>query len=759
MKISPLRQWTFRLLAMSLPLLLLGGVEGGLRLLEVGNPTEFALESDLNGRTVWTDNPRFTWQFFGQDLARAIEPFALAPEPADQTVRIFVLGGSAAKGVPEPAFGMARVMEVLLRDRYPDVKFEVVNAAITACNSHVMLPVARACGELAPDLFVVYLGNNEVVGPYGAGTVFNPFESNLWGIHTAITLRSLRSVQWLASLTERKGQVWKGMAMFLENQVRVGDASLARTQTNFEQNLREIIRHAENASAKVVLSSVGVNLKHSPPFASLHSETLPDNDRQRWDDHFQLGVRNEADEQWERAITAYQAAAAIDDAYAELSFRLARCYSATGDHRAALSAYSKARELDALRFRADTRINAIIRQVAKEEAWRGVVFADAEARLAAAAPAGITGNESFYEHVHLNFAGNVTVGRALADAAQEAMPVWTQEHRVNGALLSTDKIALRMGRTPLDELAEVKEILRMVAEPPFTNQLDHESTVESLRSKRTELSAWTQGKKLQQALETQQRAIAEENSPASLRIYYATALLNHDGDAREAEEVLAKLREELPASPAVLTASTQALLALDRADDAIELYEQAITARPWDIALRRDLGKSFASGGAAKTGYELLSAALELRPNDIQTHLFAGNALQKLGRPLDAIAHFEEALKIKPDYAAAHNNWGNALQSLQRFQEAISHYEQALQLKPDYATAHNNWGNTLQKLGQFQAAVLHYSAALRIRPGSASTHNNLGNALMAQGRPQQAVEQYRKASAVIGRTEGPTAEP
>ena len=42
---------------------------------------------------------------------------------------------------------------------------------MVAINSHVALPIARQCAERQPDLLVVHLGNNEVVGPFGAAGV------------------------------------------------------------------------------------------------------------------------------------------------------------------------------------------------------------------------------------------------------------------------------------------------------------------------------------------------------------------------------------------------------------------------------------------------------------------------------------------------------------------------------------------------------------------------------------------------------------
>ena len=75
-------------------------------------------------------------------------------------------------GDPEPAFGFGRILQVLLQAKYPARHFEVVNVAITAINSHVIRQIARDCAPRQGDLWIIYMGNNEVVGPFGAGTVF-----------------------------------------------------------------------------------------------------------------------------------------------------------------------------------------------------------------------------------------------------------------------------------------------------------------------------------------------------------------------------------------------------------------------------------------------------------------------------------------------------------------------------------------------------------------------------------------------------------
>ena len=185
------RGWVLRLsLCVLSPILCFGLLEGGLRLGGYGYPTGFFLGPDANG--VCTTNYRFGWRFFPRPLARDPHPCTLSLKPAG-AVRIFVLGGSAAMGTPDPAFSFGKVLAVMLREQYPGVQFEVVNGAMTAINSHVALEIARDCAARQPDLFVVYMGNNEVIGPYGPGTVFQQWSPSRSMIRTSLWVKSTRS--------------------------------------------------------------------------------------------------------------------------------------------------------------------------------------------------------------------------------------------------------------------------------------------------------------------------------------------------------------------------------------------------------------------------------------------------------------------------------------------------------------------------------------------------------------------------------------
>ena len=60
--------------------------------------------------------------------------------------------------------------------------------------------IAREMAGFEPDLFLVYAGNNEVVGPYGPGCAYLSQMPPLWVIRASVFVRSTRTGQLLGSL-------------------------------------------------------------------------------------------------------------------------------------------------------------------------------------------------------------------------------------------------------------------------------------------------------------------------------------------------------------------------------------------------------------------------------------------------------------------------------------------------------------------------------------------------------------------------------
>src|ERR1043166_3355277 len=370
-RFSGRKLWLFRLFAFVLaPVVFLGLLELVLRLTGFGHPSGFLLPWRQAGQRVFVPNNQSGGRFFGPRLARLPAPFSLSRPRAADSVRIFVLGESAAKGEPQPAFGLPRMLQTILSLRHPGVRFEVVNAAMTAINSHAVLPIARDCAGAGGDIWVIYMGNNEVVGPFGAGTIFGK-QSPPWPlIRATLALKTTRTGQLLDSALAslRTGPLeqseWQGMQMFLDRQVRADDPRMAAVYQHFARNLADIIRTGQRSGAGLVVSTVAVNLRDCAPFASAHRANLSDADRTNWDRLYQLGVKAEDAGNPLEAAQRFQEAAKIDADFAELRFRQGLFALASARAREAQGHFQAARDLDTLRFRCDGRLNELIRQAA-----------------------------------------------------------------------------------------------------------------------------------------------------------------------------------------------------------------------------------------------------------------------------------------------------------------------------------------------------------------------------------------------------------
>ncbi|MGB8579323.1 MAG: tetratricopeptide repeat protein [Candidatus Sulfotelmatobacter sp.] len=468
------RHWLLRIsIAVLAPLLLLGLLEGGLRICGVGYPTGLTVPCTVQGRSASCYNLFFAAPFFPPGMIKTPQMYVIPAVKPPQTFRIFVLGESAAMGDPDPSYGFSRYLEVMLRERYPEMKFEIVNTGSVAINSHVLLPIAKGLADFKPDLFIIYSGNNEVVGPYGPGTALTAGGMSLPVIRGSIFYHSTRIGQLLTRLGTPKRD-WGGMAMFMDKQIRANSPLMPYVYANYEQNLRDTIAVARQAGAKVIVSTVPTNLMDCAPFASLHREGLSTVELRSWSALVEQGAAQENAGSYTEALKLYQAAAAIDGDYAELEFRIARCLEALGDYSAARKHFLRARDLDTLRFRADSRINQINRSVALSS---GANLVDSDAIFDNESRYGITGSDLVYEHVHLTPRGSYLLARAMLVEIASQLPAQAGK-AIQGENIPSEADCERwLAFTRHDRSRVAAEMLRRLQEPPFTNQLNHSAQV------------------------------------------------------------------------------------------------------------------------------------------------------------------------------------------------------------------------------------------------------------------------------------------
>jgi len=430
--------------------------------------------------------------------------------------------------------------------------------------------LAADCAGLQPDLFVVYEGNNEVIGPYGPGTVFSPFLGSARAIRLVQAIRSTRTGQLALAGARRFGpyrdrlREWGGMGMFLGSAIDRDDPRLGLTRALFRDNLLAIADSGRRAGASVLLCTVLANQKDFAPFLSGHRPGLSDAELARWQSLFDRGRKSVAARDDGAAEGLFRQALAIDDHYAELSFQLGRLCLRQGRNAEAKALFAAALDLDELRFRMDTRENDLVRGLARD-AEPGTEIVDLAGIAERESPQGILGNEFLYEHVHLNFQGTYLMARELYERVSEDLRRrgWVAPGLAKPEPLPIAEARRRMAYTAYEQAMIIREMLYRLGQAPF---------------------------------------IAQSNNAGMRRRYELS------------------------------DAAASRLLARPGSRDGLaNLYEEALALNPGDWLLGRNAGMAMVGLGFPGRGRDELERASALVPDDADTVFALATACRQLG--------------------------------------------------------------------------------------------------------------------------------
>ena len=715
------RKWLFRLAAlMILPFLLLAGMEAGLRLAGYGYATGFFEKIRVGEKAYLVNNENFSLRFFPPQLARWPGPVMLAAEKPTNTYRIFILGESAARGEPEPSYAASRYLEVLLNERYPGTHFEVFNLGITAINSHVILPIARDCAQAGGDLWIIYMGNNEMVGPFGAATVFGAKAPPLGFVRLNLALQQTRIGQLLVALSRQwrgksSNSSWGGMNMFVGNQLRADDARKGVVYQNFARNLNDIVQAGLGSGAKILLNTVAVNLKDSPPFASLTNANQSAAERAQFDRLMTEASQDQARSNYAAAAQNYQAAAKVDPLHPEAHYRWAECLQAQENEAAAREQYQSACDMDALPFRADSQINGAIQNVGKQFAGDRLRLFDAAAALGQGLPAGICGEETFFEHVHFTFDGNYRLGRMWAKQVADMLPAKLVNGAGTNGWITLETCDRLLGLTDWNRCAVTQMMIDRLHRHPLSDQANNTERLEKLRGEEARMRERMNPDSAKSAAALYQAAINRAPGDFLLHENYAEFLASID-DLKGAAEQWRQVQQLLPHSCEPFYQAGRLLSALNQSDEAEALLTKAVTLRPRLIEAWFELGGVHLGTGKYELALHDYNQARQLDPQNAIYCAFAGKALTKLNRPAEAVQLYRQSIQMQSDLWEAHFALGDELAAAGDFSGAEVAYNQVIQVKPGNALAHLERGVMLARLGRMDEALQEFQQTLRLEP-------------------------------------------
>ncbi len=499
-------------------------IEMSLIVFGVGTTFDYFDEIDIDGKPHYQENPDFADQFYPPSLNIGPLENTFARERNPESIRVYILGGSAAQGFPHKNHGFDRLLAAQLRAALPSREIEVINTAMTSVNSHVVYEVARSIPKSSAEFAVVLMGNNEVVGPYGPGTFNQNFLANLTLIRTVQAIKRTRIWQGLSNILLRSSSTdamqeleWEGMQMFTNHGISHDDPRMDGVYDHYEKNLIDIIDALQDKKIHVLLSTVPVNLRHSAPFLSIHDPSLTDEQLNKWGEHIRQGSQSAREEHWNDAVQQFQFAIEIDPGYADTHFRLATAFENLENPQQAETHFRHALELDGLRFRADTKINRIIERVASSFGGDALSFVDSASVFEQASAPYQPGWNLFLEHVHYDFTGNQLLSSEISRSIVNKLSDDSSYRPLSGA-----EIAARTGFPNYDTIEEIKNLQGMVEHPPFPGQINYSELREFLSGKLEYVSSAVGSQR--EVVRKRQKVV--ESGIADWKVHFELAVIN-----------------------------------------------------------------------------------------------------------------------------------------------------------------------------------------------------------------------------------------
>jgi tetratricopeptide (TPR) repeat protein len=286
-----------------------------------------------------------------------------------------------------------------------------------------------------------------------------------------LALRKLRTIQWLTNVYEDIATLFRSkgsgtgktrMEMMVADQlIPYGSKLYVRGIDQFRLNMNETIRILDPHKVPVFISNLVSNEKDLPPFISnpVDSTSYPGftKNYQRGRQAFGSGNERLADSFFRAADKDY-------DAHALCNYYLGQLAFLQGDSLQAEVRFARAKELDALRFRAPDSINAIVSGLCAR--YRSAHFVDAKAAFQAVSPGHMIGKELLLEHVHPNLDGYAL----LSDLFYEAMRKQGFFSSGQTTEMSDAQLRRSMPITELDSLTGVYKMQKLKGSWPFRNE-------------------------------------------------------------------------------------------------------------------------------------------------------------------------------------------------------------------------------------------------------------------------------------------------
>ena len=336
----------------------------------------------------------------------------IMPKPKD-TLRIFIIGESAAKGYPQPRnLAMSEFLQTMLGDVLPQKRVEVINLGTTAVASFPLVYQVQDALRYQPDWFVFYVGNNEFFGAYGTASINAAGTMPLWALKLMRAARGLALVQAVESVVRAGADENRTLMEQMIGQTFIAYDSPLREAAarNLQANLGDMLDQVKAAGVAALVCTTASNESGLAPLGQDDVSNLSGAAQQEFNELLRQAAACSS-AQSAQAVELLGKAALLAPRSALTQFMLANAQANAGDLVGARKAFLLARDLDTMPWRPISVTEQAIRDTA---AAHGVLLCDIAFKFRNMSARGATDWELLDDHVHPSLQGQVQAARAMA---------------------------------------------------------------------------------------------------------------------------------------------------------------------------------------------------------------------------------------------------------------------------------------------------------------------------------------------------------
>jgi len=580
-----------------IPVLFFILLESTLRIFDYGTDYSTFVEIKEISPGQYFLNPDLTKKYFtGTTAIPSVIPDPFDKNKSQNTIRIFVFGGSTTAGYPYSAnASFPRQIKRKLELMYPDYKIEVINLGVSAVNTYFIYDILPDVLEHQPDLLIFYTGHNEYYGALGpASSEF--VTSSPAVVRTILFLRELKTYQLVADIinslsgmfskepVKTRGTLMR--EMIKEQEIPLNSEIFNNGFNQFKENMEDIISLCRKDSVPVIVGELISNLKQKP-----------------------LGNSNrESLEIFKSAISLLEKAKLTE----------------------AIQKFEEAKDADPLRFRAPENFNKFLFDLKSEYDFELVEIKKEFNKIS---KDGIAGYDLFIDHLH----PNLSAYGVMADLFYGSVQKILETRFDNSTKISVEAIDNYLKEnfpfTRYDSTLAAIKIKILLNDFPFSNNNTYDPRDFELENYADTL-----------ALQTITTGLGWAAAHVKLFDHYFSAYR-----FQKAAEELFALMEDRPFYKSALKYAVPKLISAGLSREAKHILVRNYNRYPEGFTAKQ-LGIINLNEGKIKLANKLLEEAAGYLTNDAEIYFNLSRSYYALKEIEKAIVSMEKCLSINPEF-------------------------------------------------------------------------------------------------------------